>query len=203
MGPPRRVGLFGNRGLRAWREVRLVDNGASTYNNAGTLTVTGASPSPFVVPAVEQGVYQGILSIGYTFPAADSFMASNGSGTGSVGGFSVTFPAPSASLVWMNPPSSVTRSAGITLNWTGGDPSADVEISGSYNTVPLTVFFNCYAPASALTFTIPAYITLSLPAGNGYLTLTQGTKPVIFSATGLDYGYAYTSELSQASVSWQ
>ena len=178
-------------------------NGASTYNNAGTLTVTGASPSPFVVPAVEQGVYQGILPTGYTFPAADSFTASNGSGTGSVGSFSVTFPAPSAPLVWTNPPSSVTRSAGITVNWTGGDPSADVEISGLYNTASLTVDFACFAPASAQTFTIPAYITLSLPAGTGYLTLIQGTKPVIFSATGLDYGYAYTSEITQASVSWE
>lgn len=178
-------------------------NGGSSYLNAGTLTVTGASPSPFAVPAVEQGVYQGILAAGYTFPAADSFTAGNGGGTASVGGLSVTFPAPSAPLVWINPPAAITRSQGVTVNWTGGDPASDVEISGSYSTVPLTVFFNCYAPVSAQTFTVPSYITLSLPAGKGYLTLIQGTKPVTFSATGLDYGYAYTSEMTQTSVTWQ
>lgn len=31
--------------------------GGSSYNDAGNLSVTGASPSPFSVPAVEQGVY--------------------------------------------------------------------------------------------------------------------------------------------------
>jgi hypothetical protein len=67
------------------------------------------------------------------------------------------------------------------VNWTGGDPAADVEISGSFVTAPLTVFFNCYAPASALTFTVPPFITMSLPAGSGYLTLTQGTKPLTYA----------------------
>lgn len=178
-------------------------NGASTYLNAGTLTVTGASPSPFAVTAVEQGVYQGILGANYTFPSGQSFTASNGNGTGSVGAFNVTFPAPSAPLVWTNPPATVTRSQGVTVNWTGGDPTADVEISGTYSTVPLTMFFNCYAPASAHTFTVPSYITLSIPSGNGYLTLTQGTQPVLFSATGLDYGYAYVSEMTQTRVAFQ
>jgi hypothetical protein len=44
---------------------------------------------------------------------------------------------------------------------------------------------------------------MSLPAGSGYLTLTQGTKPVGFSATGLDYGYAYVSEMTQTGVAYQ
>ncbi|HEY6340073.1 MAG TPA: hypothetical protein VIY49_01160 [Bryobacteraceae bacterium] len=178
-------------------------NGGSTYLNAGTLTVTGASPSPFAVPAVQQGVYQGIFGANYTFPSGQSFSASNGNGAASVGGFSVTFPAPSAPLVWTNPPATVTRSQGVTVNWTGGDPTADVEISGTYSTATLTMFFNCYAPVSAHTFTVPSYITLSIPSGNGYLTLIQGTQPVLFSATGLDYGYAFVSEMTQSAVAFQ
>jgi hypothetical protein len=54
-----------------------------------------------------------------------------------------------------------------------------------------------------LTFTVPSYITLALPPGSGYLTLINGTKLLNFSVPGLDYAYAYVSELIQASVTYQ
>jgi hypothetical protein len=53
-------------------------------------TVTGASPSPLGVPAVELGVYHGIFATNYTFPAGQSFSASNASGGNGVQGFNVS-----------------------------------------------------------------------------------------------------------------
>lgn len=65
------------------------------------------------------------------------------------------------------------------------------------------MFFNCYAPQTALTFTVPSYITMAIPAGSGYLSLTNATKLLNFQVSGLDYAYAYVSELMQARVTYQ
>ena len=62
----------------------------------------------------------------------------------------------------------------------------------------LLVFFDCYAPQTALTFTVPSYITLAIPRGSGYLSLTNAAKLLDFQVTGRDYAYAYVSELMQA-----
>jgi hypothetical protein len=91
----------------------------------------------------------------------------------------------------------------VTVNWTGGDPASDVEISGSVTVGQLTVFFNCFAPASAQTFTVPAFITQAMPAGSGTLTLVNQSAPVKFTAQGLDFGTAQVEETYQANVSYQ
>jgi hypothetical protein len=44
---------------------------------------------------------------------------------------------------------------------------------------------------------------MAIPAGGGYLSLTNATKLLNFQATGLDYAYAYVSELMQARVTYQ
>ena len=178
-------------------------NGGSTFLDAGTLTATGGSPSPLAMAAQETGVYTGIFANGYTFPGGQAFTVSNGNGGKDVKAFTVSVNAPATPLAWTNAPATVTRSQGVTVNWTGGDATTDVEISGSYVSTPLTVFFNCFAPQTALTFTVPPYITMSLPAGSGFLTLINGTKLQNFSLTGLDYAYAYVSETTQARVTYQ
>src|SRR5215472_5719429 len=126
----------------------------------------GGSPSPLALTAQQTGVYTGIFATGYTFPGGQAFTVNNGSGGKDVKGFNVTVNAPGAPFGWANPPTTVTRAQGVTVNWTGGDPTTDVEITGSYVSAPLTVFFNCFAPQTPMTFTVPPYITMALPAGS-------------------------------------
>jgi len=105
-------------------------HGGASYLDAGTIVATGGSPSPFTVPEQFVGFYEGVYTTGYTFPGGQSFTVSNGSGGKGVQSFDVTFTAPSGPITWTNPPTTVTRSQGVTVNWSGGDPATDVEISG-------------------------------------------------------------------------
>jgi hypothetical protein len=60
---------------------------------------------------------------------------------------------------------SITRANGVTVHWTGGDPSGIVTISGS--SIDLTAHgaaFVCRQNASAGQFTVPAAILTQLPA---------------------------------------
>lgn len=89
--------------------------------------------------------------------------------------------------------SSVTRSQGVTVNWTGGGTSTYVTISGSsaatINGQFTSVAFTCNAPVSAGTFTVPPPVLLALPAGNGSLSVGNYTNPQTFTASGLDLAF--------------
>jgi uncharacterized protein (TIGR03437 family) len=91
---------------------------------------------------------------------------------------------------------SVTRTQGVTLTWTGGDPNGFVNISGySLATQAGTgAMFACTAPASAGTFTVPPMVTLALPASSsGGLTLMGVSAPTPFAAQGIDIGLVTAS----------
>ncbi len=91
---------------------------------------------------------------------------------------------------------SVTRSQGLAINWSGGDPNSFVTIYGHSISGGVTVSFICIAPQPALTFTVPPYVTLALPAGPGGLFVSNFSTPVSFAAQGLDYGSVNFSETS-------
>jgi hypothetical protein len=55
------------------------------------------------------------------------------------------------------------------------------------------VRFYCHAPSAAGQFTIPPSILLALPAGSGYVSVTNATAPQTVTATGLDVGLATAS----------
>jgi hypothetical protein len=137
------------------------------------------------------GFYFGSFANGYLLPGGTAFTFTGSSGK-NVGSFNVTVTVPNPPLNWTNKRAiqTVTRAQGVTVNWTGGDPNTDVLIGGSSTSGSLTVSFVCFAPTTAQTFTVPAYILLALPAGKGSLTLFNGTTPVSFTATGINYGYA-------------
>ena len=90
-------------------------------------------------------------------------------------------------------PNSVTRSAGVTLNWTGGNASDLVEIVGSSSTstgsgtstVTTTTSFICLTTAGAKTFTVPASVLNQLPANTGTATglleIASGNYSTTFS----------------------
>jgi hypothetical protein len=97
-------------------------------------------------------------------------------------------------------PTIVTESAGLTVNWQGGNASDVVYVIGaSYtnngtvdNQITNTTEFICTTTAGQQTFTVPASILTQLPipppaqvAGtpNGYLEVVSGAKVTNFNAT--------------------
>jgi uncharacterized protein (TIGR03437 family) len=153
---------------------------------AGSYTLTASSFS--------KGLYEEMLPSG-AIPSTGGTFTFTGSGGADVGSFtaSVTFPNPI--LQWTNQSvaATITRTQGVTVDWTGGSPGTYVIISGSSSDLNTGAFgnFTCIAPQSALTFTVPGYVTLTLPAGTGNLAVENGTNFGTFTATGLDRGATF------------
>ena len=125
-----------------------------------------------------------------------SYTCSNGSGGSDVGAFQGQVTA-SPPIAWTNAASitSVDRSQGVTVTWTGGDPNGFVYVSGnSILAQGNGAMFTCTAPASAGTFTVPPIVTMSLPASSsGGLTLMGVSAPASFTGPGIDIGLATAS----------
>ena len=167
----------------------------STGIDAGTVSLMGPAGN-YTLAAVPlaTGLYQAPLPAGAT-PAGGTFVF-NWTGGSIVGAASVTVHLPNPFLTWTNESASttVTRSQGIQLTWTGGLPGSFVIISGTSSPPGgLATSFLCYAPQSALQFTVPAYVTELLPAGTGTLGLVNTTPYQRFTAPGLDSGEAWGS----------
>ena len=91
----------------------------------------------------------------------------------------------------------VQRSQGVTVNWSGVDAGALVEIRGvsaPNDPAVAAVTFFCVEKASAGQFTIPPYVLLSLPAAPGTTTVANG------SALGLSVGVTSTSRFTAPGV---
>jgi len=179
----------------------VVSGGSTTTStglNAGTIMVTGPNAGPSTLTAEGAsfpGYYFDQLPSGFLTTSGGSFQFSATAGT-QVGAFmtSVNFPTPL--LQWTNQAAdaTVTRSAGLTVTWTGGSPGTYVEISGTSSNSSVSGYFVCLAPVAAQQFTVPSYVLLTLPAttgsNNGSLFVENSTVPQSFVATGLDYGYS-------------
>ena len=153
------------------------------------------------------GFYGAQLSAA-AIPASGGQYTFTGTGGKNVGSFTanLNFPAP---LVWTNAGSSspVNRSNGVTVNWSGGAPGTFVQITGSSSTTVngqiIAVSFTCNAPANAQTFTVPAPVTLSLPAGSGSLSVSNNTIPAPFTASGLDLAYVTGGSSTAINATYQ
>jgi uncharacterized protein (TIGR03437 family) len=136
-----------------------------------------------------------------------SFSFSNGAGGPDVGPFNTSLRIPTSGTwpAWSNTSDlgTITRANGLTVTWTGGDPSTYVSITGtSYGGVngSLAGYFTCLAPTGAGAFTVPPAVLLSLPVSFGapvtedYLSstvsLSNVSVPVPFAAAGLDAAWA-------------
>ncbi len=119
-----------------------------------------------------------------------------GTGGADIGKFSVPYTIPTPPTL-TSPASgsnmNVTRANGFTFTWTGGAANAFIEISGQSatdNTQTNGASFNCFAAASAGTFTIPPSVLLALPPGNNGVMFFQPYAPYgNFSASGLNLGF--------------
>jgi hypothetical protein len=120
-----------------------------------------------------------------------------GAGGRDVGKFNTSLTLGSPLTLLAALPNTVNRSAGLTLNWTGGNPSDLVEIIGSSSTVTGTGSnastdswtFICTTTAGAGTFTVPSSILTQLPAvaalsttGAGFLEFASVVSPSTFTA---------------------
>jgi uncharacterized protein (TIGR03437 family) len=98
----------------------------------------------------------------------------------------LTSPSPDASS-----PTTVTRSSGLTVTWSGGNDQTYIEIQGfnsTDDTGSLGASFQCNAPSSAGSFTIPPNILMALPAGSsGGLIFAPAILPTNISGTGLNF----------------
>lgn len=167
--------------------------------NAGpAINITGPGGAKQLTRDAQTGTYSGQLSgslpggipglpgggtgsEAYLVPGTYTF--DNGTGGSDVGGFRTQITIPAA-LSWSNQAaiSTVTRSAGQQITWTGGDPGAYVTMAGfSTSAAPrVSGGFFCTERVSAGNFTIPAYVLLSLPQnsgeGTGVLSVGSGSS---------------------------
>jgi uncharacterized protein (TIGR03437 family) len=169
--------------------------GTTSGLSAGTITVNGPGGSQATLTGIPQlaGFYAATLPSIPPNGGAYVFNATAGSQVGAFSGVTVNFPNPL--MVWtnQNAAATVARSQGLTVNWTGGTPGSYILITGSSTSGTVVGTFVCYAPQSALTFTVPSYITLSMPAGTGTTSVTNSTDLTAFSASGLDFAAAFGS----------
>jgi uncharacterized protein (TIGR03437 family) len=170
--------------------------------NAGQM-INVAGPTGTQSIALANGGYSARFPNG--FLGAGTYRFDNGAGGPDVGPFStqLTVPAP---LTWSNMTSiyTIDRSSGVTVNWTGGDPSTYVTVSGvslgdsAGGGQSLYGYFSCAVPVSAGSFTVPPAVLQALPpsavvegVSSSSLSVNNSTAPRPFSPSnpGLDYAF--------------
>ena len=164
---------------------------APTGLSAGTIILTGPGGTQITLtqlptsPGVQVATLTAIPSTG------GAFVFNSSIGT-QVGGFITTVSFPNPLLSWTNQGAAVTvtRSQGLSVNWSGGTPGTYVTISGSSVSGSATGSYVCSVPQSAGTFTVPSYVLLALPPGTGTTTVQNSTNFTPFAASGLDIGNA-------------
>ena len=199
--------------------------------NAGTITMTPPAPGNPVIMTYQpqSGGYSATNNLGTMIPAAGGqFLFSNANGGPDIGQFvgaQITLGAP---LTWSSPPTTVTRSSGLTVNWTSGTPGTYVTLLG-YSIAPVGsstssfvgAFFWCTAPQSAGSISVPATVLLALPASGSYsvaganialpgelaltnLTVSSVINPTTLAAPpGLDYAYIGGSYTTSEQVTFK
>ncbi len=165
---------------------------SSTGLNAGSnLSLTGPAGT-YAIPATSTGHYQQSLPADAITGSGGTFVF-NGPGGSDVGTFTDTVNLPNPLLSWTNQSAAatITRSEGLQVTWTGGASGSYVGIIGSSSGNGVSANFTCLVPQSALKFTVPPYVTGTLPAGAGNVLVENTTSFSTFAATGIDIGFGY------------
>jgi uncharacterized protein (TIGR03437 family) len=169
--------------------------------NLGLLSLPGSGLGGFYAPA------GGTAPAGFIPTGGGAFTFDNGAGGKDVQHFNTTLNVPAA-FTWTNASSvtSVSRSGGVTVNWSGGASGSYVSITGSSTSTiggkAVSVGFTCIAPVAAGQFTVPPSVLLSLPAGNGSLDVGDYANFQTFTAPGLDLGIASSGNLTTKSLAY-
>jgi uncharacterized protein (TIGR03437 family) len=130
-----------------------------------------------------------------------------GTGGADVGSFTTTINLPNPLLAWTNQSAGATinRAQGVTVTWTGGTPGSYVIIMGnsSDQNTGANGSFTCITNQSALSFDVPDYVTGTLPAGTGTLSVENIASYGTFTATGLDFGISFGFNSIQINSTYQ
>ena len=192
---------------------------ATSLNAGPAINITGPQGNLAMPLTTSNGIsfYSTPPNSQFIPAAGGQFHFDNGSGGTDVGAFTADLTVPTP-LVWTNMSSitTVQRSSGVTVNWTGGDPSTYVTITGmSIETTnggssAIGGFFTCIAPVPPGTFTVPPSVLLALPpsstiAGVSISSLTVGnsTKTVYFNAPNVDIAGVSATVSNSTTVTYQ
>jgi uncharacterized protein (TIGR03437 family) len=188
----------------------LAPGTCGVYNNLLSITslaATGGNAdagSSFMITGpngtLTEPAGQSQLDSNGTFLVPGAFTIS-GAGGANIGAFKVNVTIPATPNLTTpnpsNPPSSITRSNGLTVSWTGGSANAVIQITvyGATDSTGLTgAQVVCEVPSTAGTFTIPPYVLSALPANNfGAFNFSPFTPEVPITGTGLIFGEIQTS----------
>ena len=178
------------------------------------LTVTGPNGSMSLPWSSYSGNYWTVLSgdgtdpLPWFIPDTGGSFTFTGLGGPDVGAFNVSFLL-AAPLAWANVEqiTDIQRTQGVTVNWTGGDPTSYVIIQGTVVTNPngpgVFALFSCTAPTSAGTFTVPAAVLLAMPVGAGGLEVFNHTIPKKVTIPNIDLAYAESYFDTQKGVNYK
>ncbi len=184
-----------------------------TYQSldAGAVSVSGPNGTRTLNRSESGGLLSYSLTLGNATPGNyldQGTYTTTGTGGPGVGAFTAQHTLP-PELVWTNQSAitSVNRATGVTINWTGGDPSGHVQIqgmsfSGASVESAVTAMFTCIAKSTDRTFTVPSWVLLALPASptvsaGGFSMTIPGTLSVSAASStaarlqgsGLDFSY--------------
>ena len=90
----------------------------------------------------------------------------------------------------MNSITSIPRTQGLNVTWTGAPASSFLFLRGFSSTATAVASFSCTIPAAPGQFTVPAYILQAMPPGTGSLSMTAVEYIATFTSPGLDLGFA-------------
>jgi hypothetical protein len=175
------INVNGPNGAKQIPQMMPVPNILTYY-----LQIGGGIPLPFPIPGFP-GPQPPYLDPG-------TYTIDNGSGGADVGPFMATLNVPSPGFLWTNADANLTvvRSAGVDLQWSGGDPNAMVEIQGVSGTTAQSGAFTCFVPNNG-EFVVTSDVLSLLPASPaggapGNSLSVSNTTFGNFSASGLDMG---------------
>jgi len=157
----------------------------------GTITLTGPSNLSVNLRMQIAGAFNATLPAG-AIPSTGGTFTFTGSGGKDIGPFTSTLTWTNPLLTWTNPSAaaSIDHTQGWLVTWTGGNAGTDVVIGGTSATlVAGETGFTCRVPVEAGHFTVPSYILLDMPTGNGAVNV-QSSIPATLTASGLDQGVA-------------
>jgi uncharacterized protein (TIGR03437 family) len=182
-------------------------SGGAIGLDAGAVTLNGPSGSSISNLAFTESAAPGY---GYSLTLATTGLPTGSTGTGTivagqytitgaggkdVGKFSSSITIGTPLTIAGGLPTSVNRSAGLPLSWTGGNSSDVVLIIGSsststgtgLNTTTTSTGFTCTTTAGTGGFTVPSAVLTQLPpvtlaSGNGFLEVVSTVTPATFSA---------------------
>ena len=186
----------------------VVYNTSTLTNPYPNLTSTGLDAGPQITSSGPNGVQQALRksnqASGFTYAATgvpNTYLSAgqytlSGPGGADVGAFSGMLNISPDFVVSNNPDEFklINRGSGITVRWTGGDPSTVLTIAGGSGALGQGGAINvgafvCIQNVSAGQFTVPASILSQLPASQvigagGFNIVTRGTFSVVARGKG-------------------